>query len=224
MKDVWMWLGVLLIGFGAFITLGSFISNMTKSAQESAKIVEQLQILNETMQGIHTIQLLQAQREIEQDLLDLGVTPDEWESYEAPDPELNFTAPEEFDEFDAKYDWIIPSHYNLLDAIEIVESNGDENAIGDNGNALGSFQIWNVYWLDATEHDTTIGGVYDDVRNSDYARRIVLAYWDRYGYNTNYSLEGLARIHNGGPRGYQNPNTDVYWERVEAKILEEYCE
>ena len=32
----------------------------------------------------------------------------------------------------------------LLDAIEIVESNCNANAIGDKGNAVGSFQIWKI--------------------------------------------------------------------------------
>ena len=36
----------------------------------------------------------------------------------------------------------------VLDAIAIVESAGDPNAIGDNGNAIGLFQIWESYWTD----------------------------------------------------------------------------
>jgi len=112
------------------------------------------------------------------------------------------------------YSWVTADHIKLLDAIEFVESNGDASAIGDSGNARGSFQIWEIYWLDAIEQSPNIGGVYLDVFNPDYARSIVLAYWDRYGHRVGYSLEGLARMHNGGPRGHEKSSTEIYWIKV----------
>jgi hypothetical protein len=112
------------------------------------------------------------------------------------------------------YNWFTPDHERLLEAISTVESNNNPDAIGDNGNAIGSFQIWEPYWHDAVEHDPSIGGTYEDVKNSSYARKIVLAYWDRYGTMCGYSLEGLARQHNGGPRGFEKRATDQYWKKV----------
>ena len=53
----------------------------------------------------------------------------------------------------------------LLDAIRRVETGGCKNpanAVGDNGKAIGPFQIHRVYWQDAVEHDPSIGGTYAD--------------------------------------------------------------
>ena len=47
----------------------------------------------------------------------------------------------------------------LLDALVQVESSGRDDAVGDNGNALGSLQIWRVYWSDALEHAPAIGKI-----------------------------------------------------------------
>jgi|LauGreDrversion4_2_1035121.scaffolds.fasta_scaffold1322706_1 hypothetical protein len=105
----------------------------------------------------------------------------------------------------------------LLEAIRQVESHGNPNLVGDNGKAIGSFQIWRTYWQDAVEHDKTIGGKYEDCKNDEYAKRIVLAYWDRYAPK-NATNEQLARIHNGGPQGWKNSNTIKYWNKVKKEL------
>lgn len=110
--------------------------------------------------------------------------------------------------------WFTQDHNRLLDAIAIVESNSNPNAVGDSGNALGAYQIWNAYWKDALEYDPSIGGSYDQVKDPEYARKIIIAYWSRYGASVNYSLEGLARIHNGGSTGYRKESTVRYWEKI----------
>lgn len=115
-------------------------------------------------------------------------------------------------------DWFTPDHENLLRAIAIVESNNDPSAVGDNGNALGVYQIWNVYWQDAIRHIPAIGGEYVDVIDTNYARQVVIAYWDRYGHRVDYSLEGLARIHNGGPTGFRKSATNRYWKKVQENL------
>lgn len=115
-------------------------------------------------------------------------------------------------------EWFTPDHENLLRAIAIVESNNDPSAVGDNGNALGVYQIWNVYWQDAIRHIPAIGGEYVDVIDTNYARQVVIAYWDRYGHRVDYSLEGLARIHNGGPTGFRKSATDRYWKKVQENL------
>jgi hypothetical protein len=45
-------------------------------------------------------------------------------------------------EVDAARDALRP----FLDALAVVESNGKDDAVGDNGNALGRYQIWEIYW------------------------------------------------------------------------------
>lgn len=104
----------------------------------------------------------------------------------------------------------------LLDAIRFVESTDDPNVKdGDNGKAIGMYQIWKAYWIDACEYDPSLkAGKYEDCRTDEkYARRVVIAYLSRYGKGK--SAKDLARIHNGGPRGHRKDATLEYWSKVE---------
>lgn len=106
----------------------------------------------------------------------------------------------------------------LLAAIATVESGNDSNAVGDAGKAIGVYQIHKVYWQDAVEFDKTLGGSYQDCYAPDYARRVVLAYLKRYA-PAGATQETLARIHNGGPRGYLKKATLKYWAKVQKELL-----
>lgn len=110
-----------------------------------------------------------------------------------------------------------PPSDGLLNAIANVESNNNPNAIGDAGKAIGIYQIHRPYWQDAVDHDPSIGGEYKDCFNPEYARRVVIAYMDRYA-PPNASDEILARIHNGGPRGHKKSATLKYWSKVKKKM------
>jgi hypothetical protein len=105
----------------------------------------------------------------------------------------------------------------LLDALRQVESHGNDRAVGDNGKAIGPYQIWHSYWKDAVEFDKTLGGSYEDCYKPDYARRVVIAYLSRYAPK-NASYEQLARIHNGGPKGDKNNKTIKYWNKVKKEL------
>ena len=107
----------------------------------------------------------------------------------------------------------------LFDAIRQVESSGRANPPdGDGGKAIGPYQIWRVYWIDARMPD----GTYEDCRNSAYAERVMLRYWQRYcpAALTAGDWQTLARVHNGGPRGASKKATLAYWHRVKAKMEE----
>lgn len=104
-----------------------------------------------------------------------------------------------------------------MEAIRQVESGGNPNLVGDNGKAIGSYQIWRVYWQDAVEHDKSIGGKYEDCKKDWYAERIVVAYWNRYAPK-NATDEQLARIHNGGPKGHKSAKTIKYWNKVKKEL------
>ena len=60
-----------------------------------------------------------------------------------------------------------------------VESRGNVNAVGDNGKAIGPFQIWKNYWTDAAEKDPTLkagGDGYDNCKGSgsiEYSKRVM---------------------------------------------------
>lgn len=106
---------------------------------------------------------------------------------------------------------------NLLDAMYTVESNRGRVLVGDEGKAIGPYQIWRAYWQDAVEFDKTIGGKYEDCMNKAYAEKIVRAYWKRYAPK-GATIEQLARIHNGGPRGHLNANTIKYWNKIKKEL------
>lgn len=111
----------------------------------------------------------------------------------------------------------------LLDAIVAVETGGEsdpDNAVGDGGKALGAFQVWRSYWVDAVERNPHLKSRgYAAVKDRAYARQIVIAYFKRYAPK-NATMEDLARIHNGGPKGYKKDSTQDYWVKVQRALEE----
>jgi len=96
----------------------------------------------------------------------------------------------------------------LFDALWQVEASGElEPEDGDDGKSIGPYQIQRAYWQDARMPD----GTYEDCRRKDYAERVMIRYWERYGAKTD---EERARQHNGGPRGHKKKSTLPYWEKV----------
>ena len=87
---------------------------------------------------------------------------------------------------------------DLYAAMRWVESNDNPSAVGDNGNAIGCYQIW------------------------EYAHDIVVAYMNRYATEERLgrpvTFEDIARIHNGGPNGHRKEITKKYWKKVEARL------
>jgi len=110
----------------------------------------------------------------------------------------------------------------LLDAIRQVESGGNNDAVGDNGNAIGAYQIWRGYWQDATDWCKDISGSYESCHVRWYAERCMVAYWHRYARRAlkDGDYETLARIHNGGPKGHRKDATLGYWAKV-SELLED---
>lgn len=104
----------------------------------------------------------------------------------------------------------------ILRAIAQVESNHNDNAIGDGGKAIGRYQIHKVYWVDAVEYDPSIGGKYEDCKDPVYARKIVVAYLSRYA--PNWNIDTVAGIHNGGPKGHLKNATKVYRRKVKEAM------
>ena len=113
----------------------------------------------------------------------------------------------------------------FLDAIATVESRNNDHAVGDNGRAIGRYQIWQVYWQDAYVYAPTIKGTYQDVKSQEYAERVMVAYFLRYAKSAviEHDYEKLARIHNGGPNGHKKRATLPYWNRVRASYICPFC-
>jgi len=91
----------------------------------------------------------------------------------------------------------------ILETLRAVETGGErdpDRAVGDSGKAIGAFQVWRVYWVDACEYDPSLRARgYQAVTDREYAERVVIAYLSRYARD--WSIDTIARIHNGGPAG-----------------------
>ncbi len=124
-----------------------------------------------------------------------------------------------------------PTFDDLLDAIEFVESGGDSNAVGDNGNAIGAYQIHKIYVDDLNRilKGTLFSYTYEDRWDREKSRGMTSIYITHYGIGivtplTQSMLETMARIHNSGPDGWRNDpewfvrNRGYTKERAEKKI------
>ncbi len=107
----------------------------------------------------------------------------------------------------------------FIHAINGAEASGQQVAPpGDNGAAIGPFQIHFDYWADAATYDKSLGGTYECCTNYQYSCRVVGAYLNRYArrYIKANDFKNLARIHNGGPYGFRQQKTLQYWRKVQS--------
>jgi len=105
---------------------------------------------------------------------------------------------------------------NLISALIIVESSGNDLAIGDNGRALGPLQIHRGVVQDVNR---ITGSHYrhQDMTNRVQARAVCEVYLTHYGKGK--STEEQARIWNGGPQGHKKKTaTQAYWNDVEKHL------
>lgn len=111
--------------------------------------------------------------------------------------------------------------FKLILAIIAVESNGDDSARGDNGNAYGCLQIWQSYLTDANEFAGT-NYIHDDMDDRQKSIAVFTSYMQRYATEKRLgripTAEDIARIHNGGLNGYKKPSTEKYWLKVQAEL------
>ena len=105
--------------------------------------------------------------------------------------------------------------HSLISALMIVESSGNDQAIGDNGRAIGPLQIHRSVVLDVNRI-TGSNYRHQDMTNRVAARAVCHAYLEHYGRGK--SLEEQARIWNGGPTGHKKAATVNYWRRVQKEI------
>ena len=116
----------------------------------------------------------------------------------------------------------------LLNAIKTVESNGKSDAIGDNGKAVGAYQLWKTYVDDVNNilknKGSKIRFTYNDRFNAHKSRVMTLIYLKHYGkvYERKTGKvatdEILAKIHNGGPNGWKKQATEKYWNKIKAEL------
>ncbi len=117
----------------------------------------------------------------------------------------------------------------VLDAIRIVESGGEPNggrgAVGDGGKALGPYQIWKVYWVDARISNRSYREVLND---KELSEKVIYRYMKRYqpealkrlesGAGNLSDVERVSRTHNGGPNGFRKQATRLYFQKVKTAL------
>ncbi len=104
---------------------------------------------------------------------------------------------------------------NLISALIIVESSGNDLAIGDNGRALGPLQIHRGVVQDVNRI-TGSNYRWQSMTNRVQARAVCEAYLKHYGKGA--STEQLARRWNGGPTGDRKSATEAYWAKVKKQL------
>lgn len=98
--------------------------------------------------------------------------------------------------------------------VEVGSAYQDCNKRGLNGE-LGPLQITRAYWK-----DSGVPGRWEDCRSWEYSVKVLCSYLRRYAKEAlqKNDFETLVRIHNGGPRGAQKPQTASYWEKVQRYL------
>lgn len=112
---------------------------------------------------------------------------------------------------------------SLLALLILVESNGDDKAIGDNGKAKGCLQIHKIYVDDVNRiYGTkfTHDDCFDRAKAMEITKLYLLHYGKHYEKKTGkkVTLESLSRIHNGGLNGWKKEATLKYWLKVKALL------
>ena len=100
----------------------------------------------------------------------------------------------------------------LIEAIFEVESSSGKYLVGDNGKAIGSFQIHKCM---VDEVNRILG--YDRFKYKDrfnYHKSVQMFNIYQSYYNPDRDIEMAARIWNGGPRGMHKHATKKYYKKV----------
>jgi hypothetical protein len=113
-------------------------------------------------------------------------------------------------------------HIALLLALIQVESNGDDNAIGDNGTSYGCLQIKAIYVEDVNRILGYKRYTHESAFNRVDAYHMFMLYTNHYATEKRLGRkptdEDLVRIHNGGPNGWKKSQTKTHWYKVK-KLL-----
>ena len=104
---------------------------------------------------------------------------------------------------------------NLISALIIVESSGNDQSIGDGGKAIGPLQIHKAVVVDVNRI-TGSNYRHAEMTNRAQARAVCEAYLKAYGKGA--STEQLARRWNGGPTGDRKTATLGYWRKVQKHL------
>ena len=107
----------------------------------------------------------------------------------------------------------------LLNVLMMIESSNNINIIGDDGQSIGCLQIQEGVIKDVNriyKRRYTMDDRYNIQKSKDICRKY-LTYWGNKALEETgqeqFTYELLARIWNGGPRGYSKDTTVTYWNK-----------
>ena len=116
------------------------------------------------------------------------------------------------------------SERDLVSALILVESRGNDSAVGDRhivgGEAVGALQIRPIM---VREVNRILKIQKSDKRfklkdRFDREKTLEMFYIWKNHHHKDSDFEKIARNWNGGPRGYNNPRTEKYWAKVQKEL------
>ena len=118
--------------------------------------------------------------------------------------------------------------YNAIAAVATGGCRDPENAVGDGRRAYGRYQICEDYYKDAVEFNPSLsngGKTWEDTKgpgSTAYSEQVMQSYMDRYATEAILGHvatdEDIARIHGGGPNGFNMDSTLWYWKKVKSNL------
>ena len=116
------------------------------------------------------------------------------------------------------------SERDLVSALILVESRGNDSAIGDRhivgGEAVGALQIRpimvrevnRILKIQKSDKRYTLKDRYDREKTIE-----MFYVWKNF-HHKDSDFETIARNWNGGPKGYKNSRTLKYWSKVQKEL------
>ena len=113
---------------------------------------------------------------------------------------------------------------DLIDALIIVESRGNDSAVGDRhlvGNeAVGALQIRpimvrevnRILKIQKSDKHFKLSDRFDRTKTIE-----MFLVWKNY-HHPDGNFEKIARNWNGGPKGYKKTRTEKYWNKVQKEL------
>lgn len=114
-----------------------------------------------------------------------------------------------------------------VESADVNHPDGNDNAMGDAGQAFGPMQIWQVVCTDVNHRYGTSFQAADMLGHRSLSLAVFWLYMSIYATSAQLGRtvtdEDRARIWNGGPMAWnpayaQHAATDGYWARVKAAM------
>jgi hypothetical protein len=109
---------------------------------------------------------------------------------------------------------------DLIEAMILVESEGNPNAFAKGENAAGILQIRPIMVNEVNRllHKTKSDEFYTLDDRWDEAKSIEMFYVIYNYYHKESTYEKIARCWNGGPKGLQKKQTKRYWKKIQKRL------